>query len=134
MSPRLLFSVLLGIGTTGVLLRHTISGGVLLAAAIAGGVVFERALVRPVWDLAMRFASKPALTLESCVTDPATAVTSFDAEGRGLVAIELDGQLVQILATLVPSERAAGLTVRAGDRLRIDAVDAERNRCTVSIL
>ena len=82
----------------------------------------------------MRFASRPALTLESCVTDSATAVTSFDAAGQGLVAIELDGQVVQVLATLVAGERTAGAMVRAGDRVRIDAVDADRNRCTVSLL
>ncbi|HEX5408749.1 MAG TPA: hypothetical protein VFW89_03160 [Gemmatimonadaceae bacterium] len=133
MSPRVLFSVLLGIGTTGVLLRNVTGGGVLLAASLAGGALFELVIARPVWNFAMRFASKPALTLESCVMDPATAVTSFDAHGQGLVAVELDGQMVQVLATLLPAERAAGMTVRAGDRVRIDAVDAAQNRCTVSV-
>jgi len=133
MSPRVLFSVLLGIGTTGLLLRNVLGGGILLGAALAGGALFELVIARPVWTFAMRFASKPALTLESCVMDPATAVTSFDAHGQGLVAVELDGQMVQVLATLLPAERAAGMTVRAGDRVRIDAVDAEQNRCTVSV-
>jgi hypothetical protein len=134
MSPRVLFSALLGAGATGVLLGRVIHGAPLAAAAVAGGVIFELALARPVWNFAMRFASQPALTLESCVADPATAVTSFDAHGHGVVAIELDGQVVQVLATLVPGERAAGITVRAGDRVRIDAVDANHNRCTVSLL
>ena len=133
MSPRVLFSVLLGIGTTGILLRNVVGGGVLLGAALAGGALFELVIAHPVWNFAMRFASKPALTLESCVMDPATAVTSFDAHGQGLVAVELDGQMVQVLATLLPAERAAGMTVRAGDRVRIDAVDAAQNRCTVSV-
>jgi len=133
MSPRVLFSVLLGIGTTGLLLRNVLGGGILLGAALAGGALFELVIARPVWTFAMRFASKPALTLESCVMDPATAVTSFDAHGQGLVAVELDGQMVQVLATLLPAERAAGMTVRAGDRVRIDAVDAAQNRCTVSV-
>ena len=134
MSPRVLFSVLLGAGTAGLLLRSIAGGAWLAAAAVAGGVVFERFLVRPVWNLAMRFASRPALTLESCVADPATAVTSFDRHGQGVVAVELDGQVVQVLATLVPAEREAGMTVHAGDRVRIDAIDAQRNRCTVSLL
>ena len=134
MSPRVLFTVLLGAGATGLLLRHTLTPGLLAAAAVAGGVVFEAVLVRPVWNASMRFASHPALTLESCVTDPATAVTSFDARGQGVVAVELDGQMVQVLATLLPAERAAGATVHAGDRVRIAAVDADHNRCTVSLL
>lgn len=134
MSPRVLFSALLGAGATGVLLGRVIHGAPLAAAAVAGGVIFELALARPIWNTAMRFASQPALTLESCVADPATAVTSFDAHGHGVVAIELDGQVVQVLATLVPGERATGVTVRAGDRVRIDAVDADHNRCTVSLL
>ena len=133
MSPRVLFTVLLGAGATGLLLRHTLGAGLLAGAAVAGGVIFEAALVRPVWNASMRFASHPALTLESCVTDPATAVTSFDARGQGVVAVELDGQMVQVLATLLPAERAAGATVHAGDRVHIAAVDADHNRCTVSL-
>ncbi len=134
MSPRVLFTVLLGAGATGLLLRHALGAGLLAGAAVAGGVIFEAVLVRPVWNASMRFASHPALTLESCVTDPATAVTSFDARGQGVVAVELDGQMVQVLATLLPAERAAGATVHAGDRVRIAAVDADHNRCTVSLL
>lgn len=133
MSPRVLFTVLLGAGATGLLLRHALGAGLLAGAAVAGGVIFEAALVRPVWNASMRFASHPALTLESCVTDPATAVTSFDAHGQGVVAVELDGQMVQVLATLLPAERAAGATVHAGDRVHIAAVDADHNRCTVSL-
>ena len=133
MSPRVLFTVLLGTGTTGLLLRHTLASGLLAGVSIAGGLIFEAAIVRPVWNATMRFASRPALTLESCVADPATAVTAFDAHGQGLVAIELDGQVVQVLATLLPAERAAGATIRAGDRVRIAEVDADHNRCTVSL-
>lgn len=134
MSPRVLFSVLLGIGATGTLARGVLSGGLLLAAALAGGLAFERLLVTPVWNLAMRFASQPALTLESCIADEATAVTAFDEHGQGLVAVNLDGQVIQVLATLPASERAAGARVHAGDHVRIESVDAQRNRCTVSML
>jgi hypothetical protein len=82
----------------------------------------------------MRFASLPAQTLESAITDEATAVTAFDANGQGIVAIEVDGQVQQILATLKPDDRLLGTRVRAGQRLRIEDVDAERNRCTVTLL
>lgn len=134
MSPRVLFSVLLGIGTTGLLMRPVFGGPLLLAAALVGGVLFERLVVTPVWNFTLRFASKPALTLESSITDEATAVTSFDANGHGIVAIEVDGQVVQVLGRLQAADRALGARVRAGERLRIEEVDAARNRCTVSLL
>jgi hypothetical protein len=134
-SPRFLFSLLLGFGTAGELLRPVLGGPLLLAAAVAGGVLFERVIVSPLWNLAMRFASAPAVTLESSVADEATAVTSFDANGQGIVSLEVDGQVVQILATLSRDDRALGAArVRAGQRVRIDEVDAEQNRCTVSLI
>jgi len=133
MSPRILFSVLLGLGTTGVVLRPVLGGPLLFLAALAGGIVLERALVAPLWRFSMGFASKPAETLEHAVLDDATAVTNFDAHGNGIVAVELDGQVVQILGTLQASDRAMGVRVRAGTRLRIEDVDTTRNRCTVSV-
>ena len=133
-SPRIIFSFLVGFGAGGVLLRNTIGGVLLLVAALAVGVLFERLLVAPLWRLAHRFESSPALTLESSITDDARAVSSFDARGQGLVAIELDGQVVQVLGTLRSEDLQAGVRVRAGDRLRIEAVDDARNRCTVSYL
>jgi len=134
-SPRLIFSVLLGFGAAGVLLRPLLGGPVLFAAAVAGGLLFERVLVTPLWNLSMRFASEPAQTLESAITDEATAVTSFDANGQGIVSLEVDGQVVQILATLNTSDRQlAGPRIRAGQRVRIEDVNAEKNCCTVSLL
>ena len=134
-SPRFLFSLVLGFGFAGLLLRPVLGGPLLLAGAVAGGVLFERILVAPLWNFAMRFASAPAVTLESAVSDEATAVTSFDANGQGIVSLEVDGQVVQILATLRPDDRALGAArVRAGQRVRIDDVDAEQNRCTVSLI
>lgn len=133
-SPRIIFSFLVGFGAGGVLLRNTIDGVLLVVAALAVGVLFERLLVAPLWRLAHRFESSPALTLESTITDDARAVSSFDARGQGLVAIELDGQVVQVLGTLRSEDLQAGVRVRAGDRLRIEAVDDARNRCTVSYL
>ena len=62
------------------------------------------------------------------------AVTGFDRDGHGLVALELDGQVVQVLATLRAADRAAGVRVRAGDRVRVEEIDAARNRCVVSAL
>ena len=134
MSPRLLFSVALGLGTSGLLLRPFLSGALLFAAALAGGVLFERAIVTPIWNFTFRFASNPALTLESSLMSEATAVTSFDVNGQGLIAIEVDGQVVQLLGTLKASDQALRVRVPAGARLRVEDVDAARNRCSVSLL
>ena len=134
-SPRIIFSFLVGFGAAGLLLRAVLGGGpLLLAATVVLGILFERFVVAPLWRFVGRFESNPALTLESCITDEARAVSSFDARGHGLVAVELDGQVVQVLGTLRDEDRDAGVRVRAGDRLRVEEVDGARNRCTVSYL
>ena len=134
LSPRVAFSVLVGFGAAGLLLRPVLAEPGLLIASLGGGVAFEWLIVSPLWRFLFRFASAPAQTLDSCVSDEARAVTGFDAAGHGLVAVELDGQVVQLLATLSTAERTAARKVRAGDRLRIEAVDTARNRCTVTYL
>lgn len=134
MSPRIIFSVLLGVGVTGKLLQGLIGGIPLLVLAIIGGFAFERFLVVPIWNFVMRFGSNPALTLESAVMGEAMVVSNFDANGHGLVAIEVDGHVVQLLATLPSAERATGARVRAGERVRIEEIDAGRNRCIVTRL
>jgi len=133
-SPRVLFSLLVGFGTTGVLVRTVLAAPLAFAAALVGGVLFEQLFVGPVWNFLMRFASAPALTLESCIQDEVRAATGFDADGHGLVTAEVDGQIVQVLATLRPEDRVAGVRIRAGDLLRIEDVDGRRNRCVVSYI
>jgi hypothetical protein len=133
LSPRVVFSVLIGLGAAGLLLGGVLSGPLLLAAAIAGGLAFELFGVRPVWNFFFRFGSEPALTLESAITDTATAVTGFNHDGEGLVKIELDGQIVQVLGRLSPADRQSGVRVRAGDSLVVEDVDPVRNRCVVSL-
>jgi hypothetical protein len=135
MSPRVLFSLALGFGAVGELVGPILPDGALrVLAAIAGAVLFERFIVTPLWNFTMRFASRPALTLESAVADEATAVTAFDANGQGIVSVEVDGQIVQVLATLLPTDRSLGVRVRAGQRVRIEDVDASASRCTVSLI
>ncbi len=131
-SPRVLFAGLLGVGAAGLLLGRVLHGGiVLLAAALVAGALFERAAVAPMWRLVERFASTPAQTLETALYDHAHAASGFDVRGEGLVALELNGQVVQLLGRLRPEDQ--GFRVRAGDRLRVEAIDAARNRCTVSV-
>ena len=132
LSPRVAFSILVGTGAAGLLLDPWLGGMVLALVAIAAGFLFEGVLVRPFWNFFFRFASTPAQTLESALMDRATAVTGFDAEGQGVVSIILDGQIVQLLGTLRPEDRASGVRVRAGDALTVEDVDGKRNRCVVS--
>ena len=136
-SPRVLFSVLLGFGATGLLLDsviHLPSTFLLLLAAV-GGWSFERFIVGPFWNLLFGFASKPARTLESITFEAGKAATDFDTTGHGLVLLELDGQVRQVLGTLAPEERTADAPrVRTGERLFIRSVDGRRNVCTVSRL
>jgi len=131
LSPRALFSLCLGFGASGVVFHTLLGGSLLFAVAVLGALLFELGVMRPLWNFLFRFESAPALTLESCIGDEARAATSFDAQGHGLIALELDGQLVQLLGLLRREDRDAGIRVRAGDPVRIDDIDAERNRCTV---
>ena len=129
--PRLLFSLLVGFGVGGIA-AASLGEPLRLAAATASAVVFEAALVGPLWRFLFRFESREALTLESTIEDEGRAVTGFDANGNGLVAVDVDGQVVQLLATLAPDERARGVRIRSGDAVRIAEVDAARGRCTVT--
>jgi hypothetical protein len=132
LSPRLLFSFLVGVGATGVLLRPWLFEPLLLGAALAGGVAFERFIIGPIWRFMFRFESRPAAMLESLLMEEAQAMMDFDAQGQGLIKLELDGQVIQLLGTLTAEEIQHARRVRRGDLLRIEDVDAARNRCIVS--
>jgi translation initiation factor IF-1 len=132
LSPRVLFALMVGFGAGG-LLAQPLGEPWRLGAAILGGAAFEALLVGPIWRFLFRFESNPAATLESAIEDDARAVTGFDADGHGLVAVDVDGQIVQLLATLVPDDRARGVRIRSGDVVRIADVDAARGRCTVRV-
>ena len=135
LSPRAFLSFLLGLGATGLILRPMTNWppALLLLLAAIGGWAFEQMIVQPFWRFLFGFASNPALTLDTAVQRESTAATDFDADGRGLVSLELDGQMRQMLGRLCPEERAqAAGRVRTGDCLLIQAVDDRRNTCTVS--
>lgn len=132
LSPRVLFALMVGFGAGGVL-SEPLGEPWRLGAAILGAAAFEALFVGPIWRFLFRFESSPAVTLESSIEDDARAVTGFDADGCGLVAVDVDGQIVQLLATLTPDDRARGVRIRTGDLLRIADVDAARGRCTVRV-
>ncbi len=101
--------------------------------AVLAAAAFELALVGPLWRFLFRFESSPAVTLESAIEDEGRAVTGFDASGSGLVAVDVDGQVIQLLATLSHEERSRGTRIRSGDKVRIAEVDAARGRCIVTL-
>lgn len=130
LSPRVLFALMVGFGAGG-LLAQPLGEPWRLGAAILGAAAFEAMLVGPIWRFLFRFESAPAATLESAIEDDARAVTGFDGNGNGLVALDVDGQIVQLLATLTPDDRARGVRIRSGDIVRVAEVDAARGRCIV---
>jgi hypothetical protein len=129
LSPRRLFSLALGFGAIGLVLSK-LPLLLSLPLAVAGAFAFEYFLVTPYWNLLTSFASRPAKTLEGSVLTRAKAVTDF-RNGEGLIELELDGQIRQMLGTLLPNER--GSIVRSGDTVRIMEVKASGN-CVVSKL
>jgi hypothetical protein len=131
-SPRVLFNVLVGFGATGLIAERLIGPFLALPVALAGGLAFESFVVRPIFNSLFRFESQPAQTLESALMSEGRAVTGFDANGNGLISVELGGEVVQVLGTQLTDEHAAGVRIRAGDIVRIEEVDDMRNRCTVS--
>jgi hypothetical protein len=133
LSPRVLFALLVGFGAGG-LLAAPLGEPWRAGAAVLAAAAFEGLLVAPLWRLLFRFESTPAVTLESAIEDEARAVTGFDANGQGLVALDVDGQVVQLLATLSADDRARGVRIRSGDLVRVSGIDAARNRCTVRVL
>jgi hypothetical protein len=137
-SPRVIFSLLFGFGAVGTVLNSLAAHWpvfVLPLVAVFGAWVFEWYAVQPLWRVLFGFASTPAQTLESIVLEEGQAVTNFDASGTGLIVVDLDGQVRQLLGKLTPEELAADATrVRSGDRVFIRAVDPRRNSCTVSRL
>lgn len=132
LSPRVLFNFLVGFGATGLILERLVGPFLALPIAFAGGVAFEVFIVRPIFNSLFRFESQPAQTLESALMSEGRAVTGFDANGNGLISLELGGEVVQVLGVQLNSDRAAGARIRAGDIVRIEEVDSARNRCTVT--
>lgn len=133
LSPLTIFSLCLGAGATGLLARPAHWPSLLTAlAALAGGLVFYGLVVRPLWTLIFKFASRPSAALNGMVAQQAEALGGFDANGRGLVGLTVDGQWVRVLATLDAGEEAGA--VRKGDTLTVVSVDGRANTCRVARL
>ncbi len=135
LSPLTFFSVCLGMGATGLLLKHLhLRTGLVALAALLGGMVFYGLLIRPLWNVMFRFASTPSTALAGTVAKEAEALTRFDATGKGLVRVTIDGQIVRILATLEADDRTEAPVIHPGDRLTVTSVDGRTNSCRVARL
>lgn len=131
-SPLDVFSLSLGAGSAGLLAAGKILEPLLLVFAIFCGILFNYLAIRPMMSFMLGFASKPIEGLEGALAKPSQATTSFDATGRGLVTLSLDGEVVQILARLDEDELSRGVKVRSGDTLLVIDIDPVRNSCRVS--
>ncbi len=125
-SPRAIFSLALGFGAVGMTVSFLPQILAVIVAG-AGAILFERLLVQPYWNAMFKFASTPAKNLESVKGATATANTNFDANGQGLIELELDGQVRQVLGTL--QNKTSSVT--RGQQVRIEAVNSDGN-CIVS--
>ena len=125
-SPRAIFSLALGFGAIGMTVSFLPKILAVLVAG-AGAILFERFLVEPYWYALFRFVSTPAKNLESVKGALATANTNFDANGQGLIELELDGQVRQVLGTL--QDKTSSVT--RGAQVRIEVVNTDGS-CIVS--
>jgi hypothetical protein len=80
----------------------------------------------------LKFASTPSEGLEGAIARPAEAISGFDAQGRGIVRLSLDGQVVQLLARLDSTEVARGVHVARGDEVIVTEVDSAKGSCRVT--
>ena len=134
-SPLTIFSVCLGAGAAGILAQafHE-RPAVTIALAFSGGMAFYGLIVRPLSGLLLRFASKPAKTLSGVVAQEAEVVSRFDARGRGVVRVTVDGQSARLLAHLETDDQDKVATIAPGDRLVVTGVDRKTNTCRVTVL
>jgi hypothetical protein len=129
-SPIYICGAVLGFGATGTLVSPFLQGWLQLGTALAGAYVLCSFCIRPLLTGVQKWASLPAKTLSDAMLENGTAVTDFDSQGYGLVRLNLDGQVVQLLGQLPPEERG-GDRVRSGETLFVRSVDPAKQRCVV---
>jgi hypothetical protein len=132
LSPLDIFSYCAGAGVAAFLARPYLAKAYLPICAILGALLFDLCFTRAIASFIGKFGAPPSGGLEGSIATPGEAVTNFDSQGKGLIRLTLDGQVVQLLATLEEHERASGVQVRRGDSLLVVEVDSARNRCLVT--
>ena len=133
LSPRGVFTVLALYGAFGNALVEAFHLPPLLAAlvAILPTLLVERFAVRPLWNMVFRLHGRPSGLLGELILNDAIAVVRF-RNGRGIVSTNREGRVIQLAARLCAEDAARA--VKVGDRLRIEEIDAERERVIVSVL
>ncbi|BDI29104.1 hypothetical protein CCAX7_11550 [Capsulimonas corticalis] len=131
LSPLTFFSLCVGAGASGMMLesRHLPSLWTGLGA-VAGALIFYTLIVRPIWSFLFRFASKPSEALEGTVSHEAVAMSRFE-RGKGVVQVNIDGQLVRILANLETDKEGRPGDIEPGEKLLVVSVDGRANSCRV---
>ena len=131
-SPRAIFSVMTMFGAFGYALVAGLQLGPLPAGLLAllPACGIEYFAVRPLWNLMFRFQGQPCSSLGTLLFCEAQAVTPF-RNGRGLVAVEHDGRIVQLSARLTAAQ--ANAPVRVGDLLLVEEVNVAAQRVVVSL-
>jgi hypothetical protein len=130
LSPAYICGAIIGFGATGTLLSPILQGWLQFGLALAGAYIICFFCIRPLLTGVEKWASLPAKTLSDAVLENGTAVTDFDAKGYGLVRLNLDGQVVQLLGQLAPDEQPDP-RVRSGETLFVRSVEPVRQRCVV---
>ncbi len=131
-SPRAVFSLLALYGAFGNACEralHLSSLHAALAAALPA-LLIEGLLVRPLWRMLFRVQGAECSPLDQLVLSEAEAVIPF-RNGRGMISTVRDGRRVQLAAALREDQRH--FTVKVGDKLVIEDVDAARERVTVTL-
>ena len=129
-SPRMIFSLLALYGAFGYALQPHVDTLLAACLALPPAACIERFLVTPFWNMMFKLEGKTNSPMESLVLCEAEAVTPF-RNGKGVIAVEKDGRLVQLSARL--PEDQANLAIQVGDKLRIEEVDAANERVTVTL-
>jgi len=133
LSPFDILAYCTGAGAVGEILRQQgVPPHLVLAAAVFGALAFNFGLAKPILALLLRFESRQSEGLEGQIAQRAEAVSRFDAQGRGLVRLALDGEIVQVLGHLDSEERARGVVVLKGDPLVVVDIDPAKNTCRVT--
>ena len=131
-SPVDIFAFCLGAGATGLVLESVINQKWLIVAVVTGALLMRYGIMQPIMNFILGFASKPSDGLEGLIAAEAQVVSSFNKEGKGLVQLELDGQIRQVLAQLDFPEIPNATLIARGDHLIVLDVDPKRNTCVVS--
>ena len=130
-SPRAIFSMVTLFGAFGFALLPIVHSMIVAALiAIVPAWAIEYFAVRPLWNLMFQFQGVPSTPMEALVLCDAKAVTPF-RNGKGVVAVEHDGRLVQFSARLQTTH--ANVPVNVGDSLCVEEVDTANQRVLVSL-